>query len=326
MKRLFHLSTVPAQLEWFQDDWENIKNFVEKNNMDGIELGLTTDYDISKIPPHIVEGVHLSFYPMWLDFWNNDLDKVTAILGNEEAVCDYYGSCDKQTIIDSYKLQYQRAKEIGAKYMVFHISHVLIEDSFTFTYNYSDEDVIKASIELINEVFVEEDGPLLLFENLWWPGLTYLNPDLTKSLMEQVNYPNKGYVLDVSHLILTNPKIATEQQAYQYIEEVVNNLGDMKQYIKGIHLNKTLPKYYMQRDHNFTLEKYRAARDKYAKNRILKNHIKEMDGHQPFDHEIAQKIVALIDPEFCVYETSPSSRHELSYFLKKQNIALGFQV
>ncbi|MDF2612939.1 MAG: barrel protein [Clostridia bacterium] len=326
MKRLFHLSTVPTQLQWFEDDWENITDYINKNNMDGIELGLTADYDISKIPPNIVEGVHLSFYPMWLDFWNDNLGKVIDILGSKEAVCDYYGSCDKQTIIDSYALQYQRAKQIGAKYMVFHISHVLIEDSFTFSYNYSDEDVIKASIELINEVFKEEDGPLLLFENLWWPGLTYLNPDLTKYLMEQVHYPNKGYLLDISHLILTNPKIGTELQAFNYIEKVIGDLGDMKHSIKGIHLNKTLPKYYMQRDHSYTLEKYKTAKDKYTKNKILKNHIKEMDGHKPFDHEIAQKIISLINPEFCVYETSPTSRHELSYFIKKQNIALGIQL
>jgi hypothetical protein len=261
---------------------------------------------------------------MWLDFWQGDLDKVVAVLGSKEAVNNYYGGFEKQAMIESYKQQYQRAKLLGAKYMVFHISHVLIEDSFTFQYNYTDEDVIKASIELINEVFTDDDGPMLLFENLWWPGLTYLNPELTSYLLEKVHYANKGYLLDISHLILTNPKIGTEQQAFNYIEKVIGDLGDLKTHIKGVHLNKTLPKYYMQRDHNYTLEKYKGSKDPFYKNRVLKNHIKEMDGHKPFDHEIAQDIIKLINPDFCVYETSPSSKHELSYFIKKQNSALGY--
>lgn len=325
MKKLFHLSTVPRQLEWFENNWSDIEAFILKNNMDGIELGLTIDYDISQIPAHIIEGVHLSFYPMWLDFWKGDLEKVKAVLGSQEAVEQYYGGYDKQVMIDSYKLQYQRAKALGAKYMVFHISHVLIEDSFTFKYQYSDEEVVQASIELINEVFEEEaDGPLLLLENLWWPGLTYLRSDLVEQLMTAINYPNKGCLLDVSHLILTNPKIATEQQAFEYIKKVVEDLGETQKYIKGVHLNKTLPKYYMQRDHLYTLQKYQSARDKHIKNRILKTHIQQMDGHQPFDHEVVQDIIALINPEFCVYETAPQSKHELSYFIKKQNIALGF--
>lgn len=324
MKRLFHLSTVPSQLQWFEDDWHEIVSFIQKNNMDGIELGLTADYPIDKIPHHIIEGVHLSFYPMWLDFWRGDIDKVSRILGSREAVYDYYGGYDKQIIIDSYRLQYQRAKAIGVKYMVFHISHVLIEDSFTFTHTYSDEVIIEASIELINEVFEEDqDGPLLLFENLWWPGLTYLKPDLVKRLIEQVKYPRTGCVLDISHLILTNPQVATELQAFNYIEEVIHHLGPLKETIKVIHLNKTLPKHYMQRDHSYTLQKYRQARDKYGKNRILKNHIKQMDPHQPFDHEIAKKIIQLVTPDFCVYETAPTSKHELAYFIKKQNNALG---
>ena len=327
MKRLFHLSTVRHQLDWFEDDWDNVSQFIQKNKMDGIELGLTIDYPIERICLDRIYGVHLSFYPMWLDFWKGDLNKVISILGSKEAVYDYYKGYEKQVMIDSYKKQYERAKTIGAKYMVFHISHVQIEDTFTFRYRYTDKEIIQSSIELLNEVFTAEDkdGPLLLFENLWWPGLTYLDRNLVEYLMEKVKYPNKGYLLDVSHLILTNPKIATEEEAYIYIEKVVNNLGDIKEAIKGVHLNKTLPKHYMNRDHSYTLQKYQEAKDKHLKNKILKQHIQQMDGHQPFDHEVAQKIIELINPEFCVYETAPTSRHELSYFIKKQNIALGIQ-
>lgn len=322
MKRLFHLSTIPRQLGWFEEDWHNIEAFIKKNKMEGIEVGLTPQYPLEEIPTHMVQGVHLSFYPMWLDFWKGNLEKVGQVLGSQKAIEEYYGGYHKEILVESYKLQYERAKKLGAKYMVFHISHVLTEDTFTFTYTYSDEEVISASIELINEIFEEEEGPMLLFENLWWPGLTYLQPHLVKRLLEQVKYPRKGLVLDISHLILTNHKIATEIQAFNYIKKVIDGLGSLKEAIKVVHLNKTLPKHYMQRDHSYTLEKYRQTQDQHAKNRILKNHIQNMDPHQPFDHEIAKEILKLVDPDFCVYETSPSSVYELAYFIKKQNTAL----
>ncbi len=324
MKRLFHLSTIPRQLGWFEEDWEQISQFVRKNNIDGIELGLTTSYTLERIPKELIEGVHLSFYPMWLDFWQGDIEKVISILGSREALLDYYGGDNKEVMIASYKKQYERAKALGAKYMVFHVSHVLIEDSFTFTYDYSDAEVLEAAAELINRVFEEEEGPLLLFENLWWPGLNYLNPQLTASFLEKIHYKNKGYLLDVSHLILTNPKIGTEEEAYRYIKKVVEALGATKKDIKAIHLNKTLPKHYMGRDHSYILKKYQEAKWGYDKDKILKSHIKQMDGHQPFVHPIAKKIVELIQPDFCIYETSPQDRYELAYFIKKQNEALGF--
>ncbi|PHV72051.1 xylose isomerase [Sporanaerobium hydrogeniformans] len=323
MKRLFHLSTTPKQLEWFEEDWEQIQHFIEKQLIDGIELGLTSTYPIDRIPQGLVEGVHLSFYPMWLDFWRGDTEKVTSILGSRDALLAYYGGEKKEVMVTSYKAQYERAKALGAKYMVFHVSHVLIEDTFTFKYDYTDEEVMEAAVELINTVFEDEQGPTLLFENLWWPGLNYMDPKLTASFLDKITYRNKGFLLDVSHLILTNPQIKTEEQAYIYIKKVVEALGTTKDSIKGVHLNKTLPKYYMQRDHSYMLKKYQEAKQGYARDTILKNHIRQLDGHQPFDHPIAKKIIELIQPEFCVYETAPNSRHELAYFIKKQNKALG---
>nr|WP_302596925.1 TIM barrel protein [uncultured Cellulosilyticum sp.] len=324
MKRLFHLSTTLRQLEWFQNDWTNIDEFVKKNNIEGVELGLTMDYDLAQIPKEIITGVHLSFYPMWLDFWRQDQEKLKKLFKNEEEIKKYYGGLTPDILIENYKKQYARAKELEAEYMVFHVSHILPEDSFTWQFDYSDEEILEATLELVNAVFEEnEEGPLLLFENLWWPGLTYLDSELTKSFIERVKYKNKGYLVDVSHLTLTNSKIGREEQAYNYIKEVITNLGDTAKWIKGMHLNKALPKFYMQRDHQYLLEKYQREKDPVRKRNILKQHINMLDGHKPFDHEVAQKIVNLIKPDYCVYETAPESRYELAHFINKQNKALG---
>ncbi len=323
MKKLFHLSTTPKQLRMFEGDWEEIKQFVGKNQMDGIELGLTLDYDIEQIPKEIIEGVHLSFYPMWVDFWRQDEEKLSQLFATKEERNAYYQGDSPECLVTSYRKQYERAKALGAKYMVFHVSHVLPEDSFNWEFTYSDKEVMIATLELVNSAFPkEENGPLLLFENLWWPGLNYKDSELTKWFIEQVEYPNKGYLVDISHLILNNKEIGTEQEAYFYIKQIIKSLGETKQWIKAVHLNKTLPKRYMQRDHGYLLKKYREIKDSKQKLTLLKKHIQALDGHIPFDHPIAKKIVALINPEYCVYETAPKSRYELAYFIKKQNEAM----
>ena len=323
MERLFHLSTTPKQMELFDEDWEEIKRFVEKQNMDGIEIGLTQTYPLEKIPKEIITGVHLSFYPMWIDFFRQDKEKLSKLFKTEEEIIKYYGGSNPEILIHNYKVQYERAKALGAKYMVFHVCHILPEDSFTFKYDYTDKEVFEETLNLVNAAFdADEDGPMLLFENLWWPGLTYLDKNLAEDFINRVKYKNKGYLVDISHLILTNKEIGNEYEAYKYISKVYKELGNTSKWIKGIHLNKTLPKVYMKRDHSYALEQYKGAKDSRQKQMILKKHINQMDGHKPFDHPIAKKIVDLIKPTYCVYETSPSSRYELAYFIKKQNEAL----
>jgi len=327
MKRLFHLSTTHKQLDWFDEDWQEIKAFVEKQNIDGIELGLTLDYELEVIPKEIITGVHLTFYPMWLDFWREDKEKLSRLFKDEAAIMQYYKATSPKELVENYHKQYQRAKALGAEYMVFHVSHVLPEHSFyTKPFDYTDQEVMKETIKLVNEAFpADEEGPLLLFENLWWPGLNYKDPKLTKWFIEQIKYPNKGYLVDVSHLILNCLDIGNEKQAYEHIYQTITALGETASWIKGVHLNKTLPKRYSQRDFSQIEKQYHSAKDSRQKQMILMKHINALDGHQPFDHPMAKKIIDFLSPTYCVYETAPISRYELAYFIKKQNEALGWQ-
>ncbi len=323
MEKLFHLSTTNKQLGLFDEDWEEIQNFVRKQKMDGIEIGLTLDYDLDLIPKEIVRGVHLSFYPMWLDFWRGNQEKLETLFSSKEEMIAYYKAETPEEFINNYRNQYERAKALEAQYMVFHVSHILPEDSFTYSFTYSDKEVMEATIELVNKAFPkDEEGPLLLFENLWWPGLNYKDPELTQWFISQIEYPNKGYLVDVSHLILNNNQIGTEKEAYVYIKQTIEALGACRKWIKGVHLNKALPKRYMSRDHSYLLKKYQETPDGRQKLAILKKHINALDGHIPFDHPLAKKIIEVLSPEYCVYETAPSTRYELAYFIKKQNKAL----
>ena len=324
MRYLFHLSTVPKYLDWFDNDWEEIQAFAKKHLMDGVEIMIHDNYDIQKVAPDFAYGMHLRFWPMWLDFWNKDAKAVEETVGDQEAVEKLYGGTDPQCLVDQYKEQYALAKELGVKYMVFHVSHVIDRDTFKWEYDYTDKDVMDATIELVNQAFpADEDGPLLLFENLWWPGLTYCDPELTKWFIEQINYKNKGYLLDTSHLIITNPEIWNENQAVEYMLKVVKDLGDTKSYIKGMHINKTLPKNYMRQNHLYKLESYDNAKTDWQRTGVIRKHVGSLDIHQPFDHPAIKKLIDEINPDFCVFEVTPHARHELAHYLNLQNKALG---
>lgn len=78
----------------------------------------------------------------------------------------------------------------------------------------------------------------------------------------------------------------------------------------------------MSRDNRYLLKRYQEAPDNRQKQTILKKHIHALDGHIPFDHPLAKKIIEVLNPQYCVYETAPSTRYELAYFIKKQNEAL----
>lgn len=323
MRYLFHLSTVPKYLDWFRHDWDEIQAFAKEHQMDGVEI-MVHDYDIDRVPDNFAYGMHLRFWPMWLDFWNRDAAAVANTVGERGQVKRLYGDIDPQCLVDQYRSQYNTAKKLGVKYMVFHVSHVTNEDIFKWEYDYTDKEVMEATIALVNQAFPkDEDGPLLLFENLWWPGLTFCDPELTKWFIEQIDYKNKGYLLDTSHLILTNPEIGTEDEAVDYMRRIVRSLGKTSSYIKGMHVNKALPKEYMRQNHLLKLEKYKNAKTQWDKTGIIKEHIGNLDVHKPFDHPAIGKLIDDIKPEFCVFEVTPDSKEELSHYLTLQNKALG---
>jgi hypothetical protein len=292
--------------------------------LDGIELGLTNDYPIEKIPPELVCGVHLRFFPMWLEFWREDTQALKGLFESPAQIEAYYGGLTKDVLVADYRYQYERAKQLGAKYMVFHVSHARPEDSFTWQFDYTDQEVMEATLELVHQAFPleDKDGPTLLFENLWWPGLNYADLELTKWFIEAVKYPNKGYLVDISHLTLLDLSIGRSKDVYRHLKKIVEALGDTKKWIQGVHLNQTLPKYYPQKNFALALQKYQKATDMLSKSRILKNHIKKLDPHLPFADRTAKDILNLLDIAYCVYETAPETIYEWAYFIKQQQQAL----
>jgi hypothetical protein len=81
------------------------------------------------------------------------------------------------------------AGRLSPEYLVFHVSDASTRESVTRRYRYTDDDVIEASLELVNRITPWIQGvPLLLFENLWWTGLRlirWVNPQYL--VLEQIS-------------------------------------------------------------------------------------------------------------------------------------------
>ncbi len=320
MLKLINFSTYNYDLEKFHYDSQNITRFLERHTMDGIELLNPIAWKKDILPSKIVKGIHLKYYPTWLDFWNNNKVAMLKQFKSMDVVEKYYGGIQRKIIIEHYRKEIEMASKIGAEYVVFHVAHVEVEHTYDYNFTYSDYEIIDAAAEVINEVFEKLDTNIkLLFENVWWPGFTMLDKSMAVRLLDKVKYANKGFMLDTSHLMNTNLYLKDEKQGIEYIINTINNLGELKSLIKGIHLNCSLSGEYVREQINNRKTK------EFTLNPMSEEvfmHVFNIDRHKPFTDNSVKKIIELINPKYLVYELIASSLTELEEYIEVQDKAV----
>jgi len=318
-----NISNTSWDLDKFNRNFNDLSSFLNKHKLDGVELILHEDEYLNEFTNDILHGLHLKYYPTWLEFYKGDKAKLEILFDNHKAIEACYGGLKPEFLINGYKNEYENAKKLGVKYMVFHVAHVTTEHAFTFDFDYDDDEVLDATVDLVNKAFDHDSDIELLFENLWWPGMTLLSKDKTKRFLERINYKNKGIMLDLSHMMITNPSIKDTKDATKYIIDRINDLGELKSYIKGIHVNKAIPGDYMDMDHSNAYEELKNITDSIDKYIKTIGHIKNMDWHVPYDCDSVREIVELVDPKYVVYEVLSENLEQLDEFLSIQNRAMG---
>ncbi len=313
MKKLMNLAIASGMFtDKFHSDYDQVKTFLNEVELDGIEMILYGDYDLTLVPENMIYGHHLLYWPNWLNFWLQDEKRLKEDFLSMENVFQYYGFEGPEGIVQYLKNEYKVAKDLGVDYMVMHISHAGFREVFTFDHYYEDQEVFEASIDLINQVFEDQEGPMLLFENLWWPGLTFRDVERTKWFYDQIQYNNKGFVLDITHLLSTNKEISSMDEGIEFIHQVLDDMGPMVDDIKVIHLSKTLAGEYLSGCHDEQIKKYDASSDIMDRFKIIYPHIHQIDRHEPFDDLRINEIIDRVKPEFLVYELKASTLEELS--------------
>ncbi|WP_053955345.1 TIM barrel protein [Inediibacterium massiliense] len=320
MFKIMNLSTYDFDLAKFDHNKQKIQSFLKQNKMDGIELLYPIGWKEEIISKEMIKGVHLKYYPTWLDFWTNDQEGLLRQFESMDLVKKYYGDIKREVMVNHYKKEIEMINEMGAEYAVFHVAHVEVEHTYNYDFTYSDKEVIDAAAELLNEVFKDLDTNVtLLFENMWWPGFHMLDKNMAYRLLEKVDYKNKGFLLDTAHLMNTNLDLKNEKEGVKYIIDTINELGELKSLIKGMHLNCSLSGEYVKKQ----IQKHDSKNFNLGpiSNEVFM-HIFNIDGHKPFTDPIAKKLIDTIGPEYLVYELITNSLIDLQKYIEIQDRAV----
>ena len=317
MLELFNFANAPEEINrLFGGKKENLVSFIEGNNLDGMELMACEPLQEDFLERRYIKGSHLIFWPTWFGFWRQDEERLRRDIGNDEAVRYMYGTENVREWLGFWRDNIRRSVEAGAEYLVFHIAEsepsALSSRQFTVT----DEEIVGASVELVNSLCNEiPEDCLLLFENLWWPGLTLLKPRLMEKLLESVRHKNCGFMMDTGHLMNTNLELRNEAESVDYVLDTYSRLGELQKYVRGIHLHQSQSGEYVKAMMSKHIGKEPGEIFEYIRN---------VDRHLPFRTTDVKRIVEEVQPEYLVHEFLPKSTEDWNMKLAVQRHALGF--
>ncbi len=287
----------------------------------GIEALWGGDAAMDALPDGFAPGYHLTFYPDWVDFWRGDETALLRKFGSRAAWEAFYGGPGREALAEQYRADLRRAARLGAKYVVFHVSDVSVEEGYTYRWEHSDREVLDAALELINLLFDETDYPFaLLVENQWWPGFTFTDGAKTAYLLDGIHHANKGILLDTGHLMNTNPDLLTEADGIAYIHRMLDAHGGLARLVRGMHLHHSLSGPYVKA-HTGRLPE-RMAGDYVARFGESYGHILQIDQHRPWTDPAIAGVIRRIGPEFLTHELSCKTRAQREQVVAAQRETL----
>ncbi|MDO5302026.1 MAG: TIM barrel protein [Tissierellia bacterium] len=271
------------------------------------------------LDPGEIQGVHLPFYSSWMDYEFGNRAGLMEEFGSLEVAREFYHFTP-----GNYHRYFQGAMDLAQErgaYAVFHISNIGTREYFTRNFGYSHREVVAASAEVINKLL---DGgkytvPFLM-ENLYSPGLTFQDPDLTELILSRVNYENKGFMLDTGHFFCAHPHLATEDEGWELLEKTIREHGFLKDYIRGIHLQASITGD-IQRE--FWKNPPPMEEEFYHRFAQMYRHVGRVDTHDLARSKRARKVIEWIDPEFLVFEFRYENRREMVARAREQRRLLG---
>ena len=296
---------------------KDMQYYISKYGFDGFELIKFTDVDNTYLKNYI-KGYHMRFFPSWLELYNEDLNALYEEVKDKKyfkSLCG--GENSKEELIEYYKKELETAKKLEVEYVVLHACNSKVTESMTYDFKYSDEEVLENVVSLINDLFDNEEYTFkLLLENLWWPGLRLTSKEEIEFLVENINYKNIGFMLDTGHMLNNEPKLRTVDEGIEYIEKNIAEMGELKKYIKGVHLNFSLSGKYLTE----AVEKHKnseAEREKTLKN--IYSHVSQIDQHLPFEDERIIGILESLPLDWVVYEFIYYDTDDLEKKVKRQD-------
>lgn len=305
-----HVINTVSENEWLKEykDRADMESFIKACKCDGVEVIRGGEDNTGIYCPKNVVGVHLYFYPNWLDFWNMDLESLERHFGSRDIWESYYRATNREEFLKPYQEDMDYAEAMGAEYAVFHINDVSNEEILNYEWEHTNKQVITAAAEIINALTKGKNYHFkLLLENLFTPGMTLLDPKETELMLSLVEYENKGIVMDTGHLMCAPQNITEEEQGIDFVLQTVKNHGELARYIKALHLHKSTTGDFVA---NLKKKTIIPEKDFYDRWTQSYNVILQIDRHQPLTSPRAAEILELVQPEFVCHEISAKNRTE----------------
>lgn len=267
-------------IDWYEKELQlmgqSLGEYVASMKLDGIEQLIYDNNMILKYK-ELTIGVHLEYWSYWIDFWWNNQQRLDYIFESNEEKKHYYKAQNIYEWIEYIKKNITLALNLKPQYLVWHVSEANVQEIFTYNFYYNDRQVLLATSEVFNEVAkIIPDNVLILFENLWWPGLRLNSMENVVYFFEKLKHNNVGIMLDTGHLMNTNINLTSELEASIFIKDIVNNLGSFASLIKGVHLNCSLSGQYQKK---FIEQQFKFC--EFDKHRLWE-HIIKIDKHEIF--------------------------------------------
>ena len=268
---------------------------------DGLEL-LTGYFDVDVSQWKDAVSVHLPYVVDWYSVWNGRL-ALKDEMSDDDVLFFSYGR-DRGSIVEAVRKCIEKASPFRPAYGVIHAGSANIRELFSTKYSDSDESVLKAFAEIVNQAvssFPGNEPPFrLMFENQWWPGLRMLDGKNYGTLCDLIEFENWGLCLDTGHLLVTTQESRDELQAIDLLTDIFGNYPkEMIDAIGTIHLHVNTSAGY--------IGGYDAPAD--TANMPIKEvlnagygFVTGMDQHRPFTVKEVRRITDILRPDYVTHE------------------------
>jgi hypothetical protein len=317
-----HILSIPSYHEALLEykDSQDLQESYEKFGCSGLEM-IRCDEDVRGIISNqMVKGLHMIFYPEWLDFWQGNEKELKNEFGETSVWESFYRGKNFDAVMSQFEEDLDFAVKMEAEYVVFHVSDVTISGVFTHQHKHTDEEVIDAAADIINTLL---DGKTydfyFLMENLWWPGLTMTDARMTKRLLDKVHYSRKGIMLDVGHLLCANMELKSQEQGCEYIHKILDMHDELDsklcKSIKGIHLHQSISGEYAKA---MLANPPAMKADYYDRFAQVYGLLGSIDTHMPWETTEICKLIDRIRPQFLVHELLAKNREHREMLIEEQ--------
>lgn len=325
MKETVNFSLYENDMKMFDSDWGKIRNFLVRHDLDGLELFVDSSPLPNDVPKDLIVGVHL---PYWMGRHRAWADPSVFTQDMEEFERIYvFGGGSQEEVIGTFRKALDNAHILEAEYAVFHVSYAELEQVYTRCFNCTDNDVLETTADFLNKavsVYPDGEPPVrLFFENLWWPGLTFLDSMNVEYFSSLLDFDNWAFVLDTGHLMNATMKCDDENCSINVVLDLLSRHSeDFIKKIEGMHFHCSLSGEFMRNSMDLEIPEGFGELPFHERLMSVMGILDQMDQHMPFSSENCSQIVDMVSPDYLTHEFVATDLRSLDEKLYIQTQAL----